>query len=89
MPIHKLRTITIPKWTGSIPNAVTTGRKIGVNINTVPVLDLRIKGASGIIGDRSFSKNKKTISSTLIRKKISVGKIENANKLLDHPFFKK
>ena len=35
---------------------------IGVNINTVPVLDLRIKGASGIIGDRSFSKNKKTIS---------------------------
>ena len=28
---------------------------IGANINTVPVLDLRIKGASNIIGDRSFS----------------------------------
>jgi len=27
----------------------------GVNINTVPVLDLRIKGSSNIIGDRSFS----------------------------------
>ena len=35
---------------------------IGVNINTVPVLDLRARGASNIIGDRSFSKNKKTVS---------------------------
>ena len=35
---------------------------IGANINTVPVLDIRVKGASNIIGDRSFSKNKKTIS---------------------------
>ncbi len=36
--------------------------QIGANINTVPVLDLRIKGSSSIIGDRSFSKNKKIIS---------------------------
>ena len=35
---------------------------IGANINTVPVLDIKIKGASGIIGDRSFSQNKNTIS---------------------------
>jgi beta-N-acetylhexosaminidase len=35
---------------------------IGVNINTVPVLDLRIKGASNIIGDRSFSRNINTVS---------------------------
>ena len=35
---------------------------IGVNINTVPILDLRVKGASNIIGDRSFSKNKNTVS---------------------------
>ncbi len=35
---------------------------IGVNINTSPVLDLRIKGASNIIGDRSFSKNPKIAS---------------------------
>jgi len=35
---------------------------IGANINTVPVLDLRVKGASNIIGDRSFSKNPKIAS---------------------------
>ena len=35
---------------------------IGVNINTVPVLDIRVKGASNIIGDRSYSKNKNTVS---------------------------
>ena len=35
---------------------------IGANINTVPVLDLRVKGASNIIGNRSFSKNKDIIS---------------------------
>jgi len=35
---------------------------IGANINTVPVLDLKIKSSSNIIGDRSFSKNKNTVS---------------------------
>jgi beta-N-acetylhexosaminidase len=35
---------------------------IGVNINTAPVLDLRLKGSSNIIGDRSFSKNPKIVS---------------------------
>ena len=35
---------------------------IGANINTSPVLDLRIKGASNIIGNRSFSKNPKIVS---------------------------
>ena len=35
---------------------------IGANINTLPVLDLRIKGASTIIGDRSFSGNINTVS---------------------------
>ena len=37
-------------------------KSIGVNINTVPVLDLKIKGSSKIIGNRSFSKNKNTVS---------------------------
>ena len=32
-------------------------RSIGININTLPVLDLRSKGSSNIIGDRSFSDN--------------------------------
>ena len=35
---------------------------IGANINTLPVLDLKYKGASNIIGDRSFSKNPKLVS---------------------------
>ena len=35
---------------------------IGANINTLPVLDLRVKGASNIIGDRSFSNNVNTVS---------------------------
>jgi beta-N-acetylhexosaminidase len=35
---------------------------IGVNINTVPVLDLRVKGSSNIIGDRSFSNKSKLVS---------------------------
>ena len=37
-------------------------KSIGVNINTSPVLDLRVKGSSNIIGDRSFSKNPKIVS---------------------------
>tara|TARA_B100000787_G_scaffold155168_1_gene130424 strand:+ start:676 stop:1623 length:948 start_codon:yes stop_codon:yes gene_type:complete len=37
-------------------------KSIGVNINTVPVLDLRVKGSSNIIGDRSFSNKSKLVS---------------------------
>jgi len=36
--------------------------EIGVNINTVPVLDVRRAKSSNVIGDRSFSKNKKVVS---------------------------
>ena len=36
---------------------------VGANINTAPVLDLRVKGSSSIIGDRSFSNNPKIVSS--------------------------
>ena len=32
-------------------------RFIGVNINTLPLLDVRSKSSSSIIGDRAFSKN--------------------------------
>ena len=35
---------------------------IGANINTLPILDLRLKGSSTIIGDRSFSKDPKIVS---------------------------
>ena len=37
-------------------------RSIGVNINTLPVLDIRSRGSSNIIGDRSFSNNRKIVS---------------------------
>ncbi len=35
---------------------------VGVNINTVPVLDISSKKSQNIIGTRSFSKNPKTVS---------------------------
>ena len=37
-------------------------KNLGININTIPVLDLRYKGSSNIIGNRSFSKNPKVVS---------------------------
>ena len=37
-------------------------KNIGVNINTIPVLDLRYRGSSNIIGDRSFSFDKNIVS---------------------------
>ena len=36
--------------------------RLGININTVPVLDLRYKGSSSVIGNRSFSKDPKIVS---------------------------
>ena len=35
---------------------------VGININTVPVLDIRRKKSHKIIGDRSFSNNKSTVA---------------------------
>ena len=37
-------------------------KSIGININTLPVLDVRSKGSSSIIGNRSFSKNPNVVS---------------------------
>jgi len=37
-------------------------RNVGVNINTVPVLDIRRKKSHNIIGDRAFSANPKIVS---------------------------
>ena len=37
-------------------------KSVGININTVPVLDVRVKGSSNIIGDRSFSSINKIVS---------------------------
>tara|TARA_B110000027_G_scaffold128691_1_gene149325 strand:- start:401 stop:1354 length:954 start_codon:yes stop_codon:yes gene_type:complete len=37
-------------------------KSIGANINTLPVLDIRSKGSSSIIGDRSFSNKPEIVS---------------------------
>ncbi|MDA9972727.1 glycoside hydrolase family 3 protein, partial [Candidatus Pelagibacter ubique] len=37
-------------------------KNVGININTLPVLDVRSKGSSAIIGDRAFSDNAKIVS---------------------------
>jgi len=37
-------------------------KNVGININTVPVLDVRRQNSHKIIGDRSFSKNPKIVS---------------------------
>ena len=42
-------------------------RLLGININTVPVLDLRRMDSHNIIGDRSYSDNKNVISITLAK----------------------
>jgi riboflavin kinase / FMN adenylyltransferase len=56
------------------------GNKRSGNINTLKKFEKIFRYKTIITSP--LKKNKKTISSTLIRKKISVGKIENANKLL-------
>jgi len=37
-------------------------KQMGININSVPVLDLKIKGSSNIIGDRSYSHDSSIVS---------------------------
>jgi len=37
-------------------------KKVGININTAPVLDVRVKNSHNIIGNRSFSENPATVS---------------------------
>ena len=37
-------------------------KELGININSVPVLDLKISGSSKIIGDRSFSRDPNLVS---------------------------
>ena len=48
-PIHKFKTKIIPKWTGSIPIEVTTGKKIGVKIKTAGVMSIKIPTNNKII----------------------------------------
>ena len=41
--MHKFKTNMIPKWTGSIHSAVTTGKKMGVKIKTDGVISINIQ----------------------------------------------
>ncbi len=41
--------------------------KLGINYNCAPVLDLKIKGASSVIGNRSFSRDPKIVSSLALQ----------------------
>ena len=47
-PIQRLSISTIPKWVGSIPKAVTIGRKIGVKISTAGVASIKTPTANKI-----------------------------------------
>ncbi len=49
IPMHRFNTITIPKCTGSIPKVVTTGKNIGVNINTAGVMSIKVPTMSRIM----------------------------------------
>ena len=58
----KDRKIFNVKYNEFITETANHLKLIGVNLNTVPVLDLRLKGSSSIIGDRSFSHDPKVVS---------------------------
>jgi len=58
----KDRKIFNVRYNEFIPETANHLKLIGVNLNTVPVLDLRLKGSSSIIGDRSFSHDPKVVS---------------------------
>ena len=57
-------------------------KEIGININTVPVLDIRRTKSNNIIGDRSYSKSSKDISKIgdFCIEKFKKGKIANVIK---------
>ena len=58
----KERKIFNIKYSEFIAETANHLKLIGVNLNTAPVLDLRLKGSSSIIGDRSFSHDPKVVS---------------------------
>ena len=58
----KDRKIFNVKYNEFITETANHLKLIGVNLNTVPVLDLKLKGSSSIIGDRSFSHDPKVVS---------------------------
>ena len=48
-PMQRFKIIMIPKCTGSIPNFVTMGKNMGVNMSTAGVMSIKIPTISKII----------------------------------------
>ena len=44
-PMHRFIIMIMPKWRGSIPRLLTTGRKIGVKIKTAGVISIKVPTA--------------------------------------------
>ena len=57
-----VKKITYKELLINVSKAANVLKKIGVNINTVPVLDVRRKKSNKVIGDRSFGFNPKRVS---------------------------
>ena len=57
--VHREFNIIYKLFVDKISNLLLS---LGINLNTVPVLDLRYKGSSNIIGDRAYSTNPKVVS---------------------------
>ena len=62
-PMQRLAMRTIPNCTGSMPKAVTTGKKIGVKIKTAGVMSMKVPTIR---------------SSTLMRSRIMIGLSDKA-----------
>ena len=60
--LKKNRKFTFPIYKNYLLSIINILKTLGININTVPVLDLRINDSSKIIGDRSFSKDSRLVS---------------------------
>ncbi len=53
--------IAITLYKNYLKSLCSNLKKIGINVNTIPVLDVLRKNTSNVIGKRSFSKNKKIV----------------------------
>ena len=45
-PMHRLRTMMIPKWSGSMPRPTATGRKMGVKMRIAGVMSMNVPTTS-------------------------------------------
>jgi len=53
--------VSVALYKNYIKNLSNSLKKIGININTIPVLDVLRKNTNSVIGNRSFSENKEIV----------------------------